>query len=285
MSHGQSFPWSQPPRALILATGEEVPKGLSIRARLLILEVNPGDVNCPALTGCQKDATSGQLAMAMGAFLTWAAKRHESLQQRLRVRAQELLPCYGGAVHRRLPSALAELHTSFEIFLEFAAEVNAIDTIQCEALAQRCVVALNELLARQAKYHQAADPAKQFLTLLKAAIASGRAHASDREGKPPENAAVWGWRKPAARWVAQGPRIGWLAGPDLYLEPAVSYEVVQRIAGSERLPITEQTLRHRLREQHFLASIDGARHVLLVRRTLENRPRKVLHLRARDLLR
>ena len=35
---------SQSPRALLLATGEEVPRGQSLRARLLMVEVQPGDV-------------------------------------------------------------------------------------------------------------------------------------------------------------------------------------------------------------------------------------------------
>ncbi len=54
MTNGSTTASSQPPRALVLATGEEVPRGLSIRARLLILDVNPGDVNCCALTGCRE---------------------------------------------------------------------------------------------------------------------------------------------------------------------------------------------------------------------------------------
>jgi len=192
---------------------------------------------------------------------------------------------YGGAVHRRLPSALGELQASFEIFLEFAAEANVIGESERQALAQRCVDALHERLARQCQYHQAADPAQQFLSLLKAAIACGRAHVSDREGKPPEEPpTAWGWqRKSPARWVPQGPRIGWLVGHNLYVEPAASYQVAQQMAGSEGLPVSEQILRQRLRDSHLLASVDTARQMLLVRRTLEGRPRQVLHLRARDL--
>ena len=44
----------QPPRALILATGEQVPRGQSLRARLLILEVGSRDVNQSVLTQCQR---------------------------------------------------------------------------------------------------------------------------------------------------------------------------------------------------------------------------------------
>ena len=78
-------------------------------------------------------------------------------------------------------------------------------------------------------------------------------------------------------------RVGWLARSDLFLEPAASYQVAQQAAGLERLPVSEQTLRHRLREHGLLASIDVGRQMLLVRRTLEGYPRQVLHLKVSDL--
>jgi hypothetical protein len=63
-----------------------------------------------------------------------------------------------------------------------------------------------------------------------------------------------------------------------------SYEVAQQMAGAERLPVSAQTLRHRLHERGLLASVDAGRQMLLVRRTLEGIPRQILHLKARDLV-
>jgi len=95
----------------------------------------------------------------------------------------------------------------------------------------------------------------------------------------------WGWQRQSPRraWVPQGARVGWLAGPDLYLEPALSYQVAQAVAGQEGLVLSEQTLLHRLRQRQLLASIDVGRGMLLVRRTLEGCSRQVLRLGATDL--
>ena len=60
--------------------------------------------------------------------------------------------------------------------------------------------------------------------------------------------------------------------------------MAQQVAGSERMSVSEQTLRHRLHERQFLASVDIGRHMLLVRRTIQSQPRQVLHLRASDLV-
>ncbi len=96
---------------------------------------------------------------------------------------------------------------------------------------------------------------------------------------------TWGWRRrpTGQRWIPQGSRIGWVTGSDLFLEPTASYQVAQFVAGTQRLLMSQQTLHHRLKEGGFLASVDQGRQMVQVRRTLEDCPRQVLHLRARDL--
>src|ERR1039458_5398969 len=117
--------------------------------------------------------------------------------------------------------------------------------------------------------HQASDPALRFVSLLQAALAGGHGHVANRLGKPPKSPAIWGWRRKSAgrAWTPQGTRIGWIAGSDLFLDPALSYQVAQQAAGTERLLLSEQSLRHRLRESGLLASVDAGRQMLLVRRT------------------
>jgi hypothetical protein len=56
------------------------------------------------------------------------------------------------------------------------------------------------------------------------------------------------------------------------------------MAGLERLSLSVYTLSRRLREHGLLASIDVSRKMLLVRRILEGCSRKVLHLKASDLV-
>jgi hypothetical protein len=277
---------SQSPRALLLATGEEVPRGQSLRARLLMVEVQPGDVNRSSLNECQSVGQRGQFAASMAAFISWIAGRYEQLQQLIDQRVRELRNHYTRAVHARLPTTLAQLQCGFEIWLQFAHEVGAIEPTERAKLEQRNAQALTELAALQVKYYQASDPALRFISLLGAALACGSGHVTDRSGKPPESPECWGWRRKqrGRGWVAQGVRIGWVSSSDLFLDPAVSYRVIQQMAGAERLAVSEQTLRHRLREHGLLASVDVGRQMLLVRRTLQGVPRQVLHLRASDLL-
>src|SRR5262249_6472817 len=57
-----TFRPNKPPRGLILSTGEDVPRGKSVRARLLILGMHEGDLDWSRLTACQQDAATGKYA-------------------------------------------------------------------------------------------------------------------------------------------------------------------------------------------------------------------------------
>jgi hypothetical protein len=284
---GKGLRSSRPPRALVLATGEQVPRGQSLRARMLIVELRPAEVNRVVLSACQNAARQGQLAAAMGTFLSWMAERYEEVQRRLQARVRELrsraLP---SASHARLPTALAELQTGWEIWLQFAFEAGAIGTEEQADLAHRCTQALRELAALQAPYQAANDVALRFVALLQAALAGGSAHVADRLGKVPEAALRWGWRSKAkgGRWTPCGVCIGWVAGSDLYLDSPASYRVAQQAAGMERIAVNEQTLRRRLHGHGLLVTTDTGRQTLLVRKTLAGCPRHVLHLKADDLV-
>jgi hypothetical protein len=180
----------KPPRSLVLATGEQVLPGQSIRARLLVVEVAPGEVDRETLSECQHAGHEGQFSAAMGAYLIWIAGQYEELQERLRTRARETRSQgRRHAIHAHLPAALAELQSGWEIFLEFALEVGAIGEAERQELEQRSERALGELAALQAKYHEASDPALHFVSLLQAALACGRAHVADRAGRATGSAA------------------------------------------------------------------------------------------------
>ena len=78
--------------------------------------------------------------------------------------------------------------------------------------------------------------------------------------------------------------MGWLASGEVFLDPGLSYQVAQVMAGSAELSVSPQSLRHRLHQSNLLVSVDACRQTLYTRRTLDGVPRKVLHLRAGDLM-
>jgi len=102
------------PRGLILSTGEEVPPGESLRARMVVVDVRPGDITRPVALRLGRAARSGLFARAMAGYLRWLAGRREEwqawLEETENTLAELLLQDLGNApLHGRTPGQLAAL--------------------------------------------------------------------------------------------------------------------------------------------------------------------------------
>lgn len=272
----------KPPRALILSTGEDIPRGQSVRARLMILELTKGAIKPSDLTACQGDALAGLYSEAMGGFVQSLAGAYEEVRGTFdRKVSEHRATALHDTAHARTPEIVANLHAAFELYLDFAVASGAIDVAQRDRLADRCWDALYEAAEAQAKHQAATEPTARFLTLLRSAVVSGRAHLDARNGGKPDRAPVCcGWRLDnSGNWMPFGDCIGWVDDDHLYLEPASAYRVAQ-VASREMgevLTISEQTLKKRLHEKGLLASIEESRGTLTIRRSIAGSSKQVLH--------
>jgi hypothetical protein len=277
------------PRALILSTGEDIPRGQSIRARLLILELSKGAITPADLSACQKDAEQGAYAQAFGGFVQWLAGRYEDAQEAFARKVSEYrTTSLANLTHARTPDVVANLQAAFEMYLEFAGSSEPLNGAERHRLAVRCWDALCQSGTAQAKYQTATEPTSRFLSLLTAALFSGTAHLAERDWeKPTRSPGACGWRRDnSGGWEPIGECIGWVDDEYIYLEPTAAYRVAQKMGRDtdEPLPISEQTLRRRLRDKGLLTSTDRARQTLTVRRTIGGASTDVLHLRRTTLL-
>jgi len=283
---------TKPPRSMILSTGEDVPKGQSLRARLLVLELAPGDLDFDRLTSCQKDAANGLFAQAMAAYVRYLAPRIGGVLKGLRAEVAELrLQAYQSGQHRRTPEIVASLALGLRHFLGFAQASGAMTSAEADALRDRCWKALGRAAAAQAGHQSAGDPVQRFIELLRGVITSGRAHVAATDGSAPHSPEAWGWREVhsgfgTSNLQPQGHKIGWVDGDDLYLEPQAAYASAQRMAGenADSLTVSLRTLNKRLHDRRLLASTDLSRGTQTIRRTLQGSRRSVLHLRAEDIM-
>jgi uncharacterized protein DUF3854/uncharacterized protein DUF927 len=274
---------ARPPRGLILSTGEDVPRGQSLRARMLVLELERSDVDWDALTRCQRAAAEGALARSMSGFLRWLAPRYEDVRGGLAAQLPALREAASrSGAHRRTPELVANLSVGFGLFLVFARSVGALVDAECQELCDRAWGSLGEAAASQAHHQAGAEPAQRFVELLRSALASGRAHlAGPKGGKPEEDEGAWGWRRnDYGHDEPYGARIGWLDGEGVWLDPDASYAAAQRLGQEvgDRLAVQPQTLRKRLNERGLLASTDVRRKTLTLRKSFEGQRREVLHL-------
>lgn len=280
------------PRGLIVSSGEDIPAGQSLRARLLILEVAPGDVDLEELSRAQQDAAGGLLAASMAGYVRWLAARLDTLREALPARKRRLRDeaRRGGWPHDRTPDLLANLALGWEAFLAFAEDAGAITAAGRERLWAEGWAAMAEAAREQAGHQESEEPTAPFLALLSAAIASGRAHVADAEtGAEPGDGERWGWRlrtigtgdNEREEWQAQGERVGWLDGEHLLLEPDAAFAMAQRLARDQgtSLPITQRTLWKRMAERGLiLVEKSGGRSYHTPKRTVAEQRRRVVVL-------
>jgi hypothetical protein len=279
----------RPPRGLILATGEDVPRGQSIRGRIFVIEVGRGDVQTAVLTECQKDAASGLYAEAMGAFVQFIAGQHDQVQEQLQRRTVELRAKASHA-HSRTPGIVAELAAGFELFMQLAVTDGAISKEQADELNSRCWSALNAVALQQRLLQSSSEPAQRFLELVRSAVTSGAAHVAGTDREIPAEPTQWGWRDEGSgehpRWIAKGRRIGWIDGNDLYLDPNAAHVAAQELGQrtGEPLTITQTVINKRCHEAGFLLSTDKNRGTLTIRKTVQGSSMPVLHFSAQKFL-
>lgn len=258
------------PRGIVVATGEDVPRGQSLRGRMLILEISSDTINLPVLTRMQRAATEGLLAGATGVFCQWLAPRLDQLAAALPVRYREQRDVIvQGQTHARHPTTLAGLTVTAEVFAQFATDHGVVlaadwlDTLQ---------TALRELGADQAQFLQAEDPAARFMQLIYTALSSGRCHVKPLDGLPPSlimDMTGLGWKLRTygsaegerQEWEPQGHCIGRFEEGSIYLLPDAAYAAAQRLANEQgcALTVSEPTLRKALGARGWLLSKNQGR--------------------------
>ncbi len=252
------------PRGAILCSGEDVPAGHSLRARLFIVAVAKGDIDPRSLARAQNLAAKGVFAAAMAGFVRWLAGRYEETLSHYEGDVKALRAHAGASsAHLRTSDIVRSLIASWRIFLSFAEETGALAPVEKAELEARAWHALSDAAGDQDELQGAADPILRYFELLKGALLSGKAHVAAVDHGPPQAAELWGWRKRDDRiafgWEARGDRIGWLGGEgDLYLEPMAAYLLAEKLAAIEgqALGIGRATLEKRLHERGFLASVE-----------------------------
>jgi hypothetical protein len=226
------------PRGIVMCTGEDVPNGHSLQARLVIVNVARGAIDTSVLSQLQKLARSGHLATIMASFVQWLAA--EAKANKLTESIDMALECdhenIGSGGHARTQDNLANLLTGLRVFLDFAEDAGEMSSSKVQEFMDSATDAARSLGAMQANIDQEASDAQRFLELIRVAVSSGKAHIESKFGGEPENPRTLGWRKVETyggfRSEAMGSRIGWADKDAIYIDPGASLSIVKAIASS-----------------------------------------------------
>ncbi len=250
------------PRGIILSTGEDVPEGHSIRARMFILDLTPGDVTPEALTLAQQRRPHYQNAMAH--FINWLALDLKKHREELKIAAHEVRDGNRNLGHTRTPAMVGELTATADMLMLFGVEMGLITVEEAHALTENADEAIQIMAETQAQYLEAADPADAFVETIRAVLTGHLAHVTTRDGLTPQKPDLTGWTESSgaggiASYKSHGPLIGWVdwAANEMLIDiNAMAF--LKRHAGG-KLSMTRQTLLKRLKDANVLARADEGR--------------------------
>jgi hypothetical protein len=173
----------RPPRGLVVCTGEDLPTGHSIQARLVIVEVDRERLNLSVVSELQ--ASGDRLTHAMRAYIEWLQPAIPQLQKELPARLGRLRgELYQIGSHLRQADALAQLRNAFDLFLEFAQHIGAVDAARANelrALAQQTLRRIGEV---QGTVLRDLEPAERFMSVLGTLLEQRRVRLVEKGSSP-----------------------------------------------------------------------------------------------------
>ena len=280
------------PRGLVLATGEDIPRGASLRGRLALVELSMADVDNAVLSELQASARSGALERAMGGYLRWLAKDmgewKRALPGCLRAFRDRAIQEGFAKAHPRAADVYGSLLVGLDMFFMFAVASGAVSDEEKAERFEACQATLKDMIAAQGDLQADQDEVLQFLGFLKSSLNAGLCHFSDslKQGAPAEHPSFWGWRmipghgdQPPTVEKPLGELVGWVDPVRVYLDGNAAFAAVQELAkaAGENLAITQRSLWARMAERGLLLDVqkEGGKLRLSPKRTIAGVSRRV----------
>lgn len=272
------------PRGMILSTGEDTPDGHSVRARMLIIEMTPGDIEPKNLSCAQKNRELFPTAMA-DVIRTVAAGGWSIEKEAQKIRDKNIK-----IGHTRTPPMLGRLIATGQTVLNMAMKKGFLTADKCSALIEEMTASVIEIGIDQARHLEATDPIEVFFGALRQALAGGQGHLRTRSGGIPLSCTNLGWTEERAHgaistYKSHGPCIGWIDWDedDLFLEADTGFAIIKKVSGAE-IAITKMTMWKRLKDAGMLIRCDETRQRNTIRITAEGHQRSVISLAAATAL-
>ena len=270
------------PRGLILATGEDVPNGHSLQARLVIIELQKGQVDQEKLSQLQGFAIDGDLSLLMAEFLCWLARMEKvyrddgtSLPAVFKLHEKRINDrlIIGEQVHARQRSNYASLLLGFEVFADFVVAVGYMERPEVEEWHSKILRVAEVVSLNQQRINQDSGIANRFVDLLRSCFSSGRTHLVSKGSQeyPAPIGHALGWRSRSIVTTdgqsssinePMGKLVGWVDEEYVYLDgQSVLAEIktLSHMLGNHFGSATNSVYKA-LFEAHMLAKRDKDKH-------------------------
>ena len=270
------------PKGMICSTGEDLPNGHSLQARLVIVNMKKGSTNTGVLSQLQDYAQTGDLAQLNANFIRWiAAAADDGIIEQYFTDAlsscAKQLPTEG---HARTHDNLSQMLAGLWIYLQYAIDAGimhseAADIFKLQAI--KTVLALSQI---QAGVDKDASDAERFVKVLQSALSMGSCHLANQSGGSPKYYTAAGWKLTGSgkyqKIEGQGVKVGWMNDKHVFIDVTAAQKVVKQLsqAAGNYLGSSDRAVVKALYEANMLADVSRDR--LTIKVTVEGQRRNLL---------
>lgn len=245
LDSGSSFRRTYAPRGVVVSTAERGTAGVSVKSRLLNVDIEPLDIDKGKLADAQ--AQRHIYSYAMVGFIEWVAGHWDELADTLPGKVADIRATYAMEGHKRIPNAIATVYAALDTVMAYATEIGAIDKTTADKHRDGCYEALQQIAESQSEDVESQDPALLFVRTLVNMLYQGKAF-------------VVGKGTRIALGHERGDKLGWWDGEKIYLLPAAYNKVYKFCTDQgETFPLDQATLWKELRRKAYLAETSNNR--------------------------
>ena len=270
------------PKGMICATGEDLPNGHSLQARLVIINMKKGSTNTGVLSQLQDYAQTGDLAQLNANFIRWiAAAADEGIIEQYFIDAlsscAKQLPAEG---HARTRDNLSQMLAGLWIYLQYAVDVGVMHLEAADIFKLQAIKTVLVLSQIQAGVDKDASDAERFVKILQSALSMGSCHLAAQGGGSPKYHTAAGWKLTGSeeyqKIEGQGVKVGWMNDKHVFIDVTAAQKVVKQLsqAAGNYLGSSDRAVIKALYEANMLAEVSKDR--LTIKVTVEGQRRNLL---------
>lgn len=232
------------PRGIVISTGEQLPSGTSIMARLLVVEVAREQIDIVRLSEAQEQAK--RYPHAIAGYLMWLAQEWDRLANELPNHFREIRKAHLNKGHARLPGIFALHHIGLELGLQYGVHIGALTPTESDEWLHLGDDALRMLIDKHSHRVVGEHPTLHFLNVLGELLTQKVIFIGDV-------------REPQTETPPGRELMGWEDEEFYYLLPSATYHKVAAYAKTEGgfFPVKPNTLYRDLQAEGYLVPIRG----------------------------
>ena len=168
------------PRGMLIITGEELVSLQSTLARIMVVELTPGDVDKVKLTELQSKAHL--LPDAMSSYIGWVKDHLQEIIETFRCRFVELRNLASGlGIHSKLPEQIAFLQFAWDTALSWMVDRGVLMPTDAISRSEEGYAIFVQHAKHQGYRIEREDPVERFLDVLKTLITQGRVRINPKD--------------------------------------------------------------------------------------------------------